>query len=409
MPRLVGNRLPKYGKHKASGQAVIKIGGRDIYLGPHGTKASRLEYDRAVAEWLANGRSLVSASGTADLTINQIALKYLDFAGNYYVKNRRPTGTIDGIKVALRFVCKTYGHSLARDFGPLSLAAIRNSMIEADMCRTYVNACIGHLRRMFKWAVSQELIPVAVHQALATLPGLRRGRSAARETAPVMPVDDDVFQQTLEFLRPIVADMARIQRLTGSRPDEICMLRPCDVDRTGNVWSYTPESHKNEHHNRRRVIFLGPRAQVILQPYLNRAAESYCFSPIEAEAERNEERRTNRVSPMTPSQAARKRKCRPKRPKGGRYSEAAFRRSIHRACDDADHQAHQDAPSVPAEQRLFARWSPNRLRHSAGTEIRRHFGVEAAQVTLGHASCGVTQIYAERDLQKAAEIMRIVG
>jgi integrase len=55
------------------------------------------------------------------------------------------------------------------------------------------------------------------------------------------------------------------------------------------------------------------------------------------------------------------------------------------------------------------RWSPNQLRHTAGTEIRRQFGLEAAQVTLGHSNANVTQIYAERDLAKAAEIMRQVG
>lgn len=44
-----------------------------------------------------------------------------------------------------------------------------------------------------------------------------------------------------------------------------------------------------------------------------------------------------------------------------------------------------------------------------GTEIRKRFGLEAAQVILGHASADVTQVYAERDLQKAVQIMREVG
>lgn len=48
--------LPKYRKHKASGQAVVNLSGVDRYLGPHGTKANKLEYDRLVAEWLARGR-----------------------------------------------------------------------------------------------------------------------------------------------------------------------------------------------------------------------------------------------------------------------------------------------------------------------------------------------------------------
>ncbi|MFN9605973.1 MAG: tyrosine-type recombinase/integrase [Planctomycetota bacterium] len=55
------------------------------------------------------------------------------------------------------------------------------------------------------------------------------------------------------------------------------------------------------------------------------------------------------------------------------------------------------------------RWTPNRLRHSAGTEIRKRFGLEAAQVILGHASADVTQVYAERDMQRAIAIMREVG
>jgi site-specific recombinase XerC len=54
-------------------------------------------------------------------------------------------------------------------------------------------------------------------------------------------------------------------------------------------------------------------------------------------------------------------------------------------------------------------WAPNRLRHSAGTEIRKRFGLEAAQVTLGHASADVTQVYAERDAKLAAEVARKIG
>ena len=54
-------------------------------------------------------------------------------------------------------------------------------------------------------------------------------------------------------------------------------------------------------------------------------------------------------------------------------------------------------------------WSPNQLRHSAATEIRKLYGIEGSQVVLGHAKADVTQIYAERDHDKAAEIMRQVG
>jgi hypothetical protein len=52
MPRLT-NSTPKYRKHKASGQAVVTIAGKDHYLGPYGTKASKAEYNRLIGEWMA--------------------------------------------------------------------------------------------------------------------------------------------------------------------------------------------------------------------------------------------------------------------------------------------------------------------------------------------------------------------
>jgi hypothetical protein len=73
MPRLF-NRNPKYRKRKASGQAIVTIEGRDFYLGPWNTKASKSEYDRVIAEWLANGRRLVLPD--ADLAIAELIDRY---------------------------------------------------------------------------------------------------------------------------------------------------------------------------------------------------------------------------------------------------------------------------------------------------------------------------------------------
>ncbi len=95
------------------------------------------------------------------------------------------------------------------------------------------------------------------------------------------------------------------------------------------------------------------------------------------------------------------RKRRPKRRPGNRYDTNSYRRAIHRAVELANRKREKD-DQLP-------KWSPNRLRHSAATEIRKRFGLEAAQVTLGHATADVSQIYAERDLTLAAEIMRKIG
>jgi integrase len=103
------------------------------------------------------------------------------------------------------------------------------------------------------------------------------------------------------------------------------------------------------------------------------------------------------------------RRRKPKRSPGDSYDVASYRRAIHRACEVADRQAHRDHPDVAAEQKLVPIWGPHRLRHTAATEIRRRFGIEAAANVLGHSDSFVTLVYAEADLAKAAAVMREVG
>ena len=81
-----------------------------------------------------------------------------------------------------------------------------------------------------------------------------------RETPGVTCIDDAVVYATLPYLPEVVADMVRLQRLTGARPGEICSLRPCDLDRSSDVWLYSPCEHKTEHHEKERVIVVGPQA-----------------------------------------------------------------------------------------------------------------------------------------------------
>ena len=390
MPRLK-RTLPKYAKHKASGQAIVTLSGKDFYLGPHGTKASRLEYDRLISEWMANGRRL---QNDTESTVVEVINAYRKFAEQYYRKNGAVTREYGCIKEALRIVRRLYGRTNANEFGPLKLKTVRQQMIDHGWCRTYINKSIGRVRRCFKWAVENELVRPDIYHGLMAVAGLRKGRSDARESNPVLPVDDSTVQLTLQLVPPVVADMIRIQRLTGCRPQDVCNLHPCDVDTTGDVWLYRPDTHKTEHHARERVIPIGPKGQNVLRPYLLRAKESHCFSPIDSEKKRREAQHAARKTSLScGNRPGTNRKPKPIRAVGDKYTTDSYRRAIHRACDKAG----------------IARWSPNRLRHSAGTEIRKRFGLEAAQVVLGHSKADVTQVYAERDLQKAVEIMKEVG
>jgi hypothetical protein len=82
-----------------------------------------------------------------------------------------------------------------------------------------------------------------------------------------------------------------------------------------------------------------------------------------------------------------------KRIVGKRYSTDSYRQCIQRACDKAG----------------VAKWNPNRLRHSAATEVRSKFGLEAAQILLGHAQPNITQVYAERDNKLRTTVAKAIG
>lgn len=270
MPKFTDRFLPptpKYRKHRASGQAIVTFNARDFYLGPYGTKASRIEYDRLVAEWLAGGRHL-PAPGEADLTIVELCAVFMRHAKTYYIKDGEPTSTLSGIKRAIEPLRLFYGRTLVAEFGPKRLKSLRHTLLQAGRTnRTTINKRIGIIKQMFEWGVAEELLPPSVYQALAAVKGLRKGRSTAREPVPVESVSVEAVEATLPQLLPVVADMVRFQRLTGARPGEVCQLRPMDVDRAKSTWQYRPSSHKTEHHDRNRIIFIGPRAQAIVCPY----------------------------------------------------------------------------------------------------------------------------------------------
>ena len=232
------------------------------------------------------------------------------------------------------------------------------------------------------------------------------GRTVARERQPIRPVTEDVIEKTLAHLSPTVADMIRFQRLTGCRPGEVCQLRPMDLDRTGEIWVYRPASHKTEHHGRERVIFIGPKAQDVLRPYLLRPADQCCFSAVESAQQRLDSRHAARKTPLScGNRPGTNRKSRPKRSaqrgiQQGRLQPGrpAGLRSGFRDAEGIAVDSHETAQEggtaqvfkeeqerlrkLASEWRSKHCWSPNQLRHSAATEIRRQFGLEAAQVIL---------------------------
>ncbi len=191
----------------------------------------------------------------------------------------------------------------------------------------------------------------------------------------------------LAIAPPHLATMIQVQRLAGMRPDEVTIMRPCDIVQDGEVWIYRPHEYKTEHLDIERVIPLGPKVQALLLPWLHRDLEAYLFSPREA-AEAAFDRRVR--NDRQPSGRTKKRLLKEFRP---HYSDETYCQAIERLCAKA---------SVP-------KWTPNQLRHMAATEIRQKYGIEAARLILGHTSVSTTEIYAEKNMTEAIRIMKEIG
>lgn len=438
MPRLVRS-TPKYRKHRASGQAVVSLNGQDVYLGPHGTQSSRAEYDRLVGEWLARGRrSAAGGGGDSDVRVVELIAAFWRHAQTHYARPDGHKGELACFKAALSHLKRLYGPTRVSEFGPLALKAVREAFVDAGWCRKYVNRQTVRVRQVVKWGVSEAMVPGDVLFALQSVTGLKRGKSAAKESEPVKPVPDAHVEAVKRVVSPVVAAMIELQVLTGMRPGECCAMRGRDLDTTGRLWLYRPAAHKTEHHGHDRTVYLGPRAREVLAPFLRLDPAAHLFQPADSEAWRLAARSAARKTPAScGNRPGSNVKRRPSKKAGDRFDVASYRRAIYYACDRAfppptdlarQHvQGDRGANSTRLERlpewrkRLGQRWGevkawrdahqwhPNQLRHNAGTFLRKTYGIEAAQVILGHRTLSVTEIYAEKNVAAAQRIMAEVG
>ena len=386
----MARKPPKYALHKPSGQARVRINGKDIYLGVFNSKESQEAYERLVAKFFLGSLDVDRDS----LQLARLAIMYVEFARGYYLKDGVPTSEVQAIQMALKPLVKLFGREKIHAFGPRKLKLVRESMIQLKWARTTINQAIQRINRMLRWASENEYADSSIYQSCRTMTGLRRGRCEAKESEPVQPAPvADIDAVELFVARPVWS-MIQLQLCTGMRPGEVCIIRACDIDVSGPVWEYRPETHKTAHHGRQRLVFIGPKGQEILRPYMATTDDNgYLFRPDLAENARNRLKRAGRKTPMTPSQAQRQRKEAPKRAPGKRYQRTSYTRTIARACKLA---------GVPE-------WSPNQLRHNAATNLRKIHGLEGTRTVLGHSTTDMTQVYAEIDFDKARKIMEASG
>lgn len=368
-------------------RGFVELNGRRIYLGAWGEPETQNAYERTISEWLSN-RKLPYVNKDV-ITIAELCRDYWLHCEEYYVQpDGTATSSLLRTKQALRPLLERYNQTLASDFGALSLRAIQTAWIDSGLKRKSINDYTAVIKQLFKWAVSHEKININVYKAINTVDNLKAGRSSAIESTPIQQVPQSHIDAVEPYVSYQVWALVQLQLLTGTRAGELLKLRPIDLDTTGEIWTVNLAGHKTAHLGKKRTIYFGSKAQSILKEFMNTTPiHSFLFSPKDATKERYAKADTHRRTSQkkTPTSSG--------RVVGKFYTTESYRRAITRACEKA---------GVPS-------WTPHRLRHNAGTFIRKEYGLEAAQVILGHSRADITQLYAEADTDKAMRVIREIG
>lgn len=375
----------------SSGQARVYFRGKSFYLGPYGSP----EAERAYAALLV--RLTGEAAVPYPSRIRPVsAPKVSDVAARFLAHAEATCRPLQYklYKDALRPLMRLFGETPAADFDDLRLEQVRTALTSGSWmndaererrrkhrqpvgwCRAVANAAIRRVRTCWRWAERQKLVPKGSWANLRTLPSLLPNTPGVREGERRRGSTRAELDRVLPCVQPgkrsrPCACMLELQWLTGMRSGEVCIMRPCDLDRESGptvdgvrVWLYRPAHHKNEGKGKARVVAIGPTAQEVLTPWLEGAApEQYLFRP------------QGRDYP---------------------YSTASYDTNIRRACE-----------------RAGAKLIPYSGRHSAKDRVTRAINLEAARAVLGHATTRQTAAYGEPvnadDLDAAARAAARLG
>ena len=129
--------VPAYQLHRGSGQAKVRIRGKDTYLGPHGSEGSKQRYEELVRQLLTDREQDTLARRaqlSTSLSVAELVAAYLRHARRYYVKHGRPTNEYGNISSALDPVLERHGAEPGRRHGHFvdALGAAAEALLRAD-------------------------------------------------------------------------------------------------------------------------------------------------------------------------------------------------------------------------------------------------------------------------------------
>lgn len=206
-------------------------------------------------------------------TVSQMVEAWLSYCKHTFAQ-RIGSSTFTNAREAVRAVLELFGDLPLERLSIDHLEAVRERMIDAGLARSTINYRMVRIRRMLRHF--QHCLPEKISDL--ALPGLRKGRSAAKEAKRIYAVTIRDVLRTLKDpkLHPHVKAMCLVQLRTGIRPGEVCTLKGSEIDTTCSPWVCRPEEWKGSWREKDRVIGIGPRAQLILLPYLT---DGFLFTP----------------------------------------------------------------------------------------------------------------------------------
>jgi integrase len=297
------------------------------------------------------------------LQLSQVLPSYFHHCRTYY---RLPNGTIskDVYNIERAFI------ELTEDDAPAELTKehlnrLKDKLLKRGLSRKYINQRLGRVRRCIGWMHENNYVSDQCALMAKVYRGLPAFRSSARETDPVEPVEWAIVERTLQHLHEPWKSMVLLQWYTGMRPGEVCNLTISEVRRTGDPWIIDKgKNHKTAWRKKQRRLAVGPQAREILDHWIKVAElndREFLFRG-----------RRNVKTCIRP---------------------VGYSHTLAKTC-----RKH----GIPT-------WSPNQLRHSYATRVRSTFGLDAAQTMLDHSRADTSQIYAELDMSKKAEIASRMG
>lgn len=376
---------PRVTRH-ASGQARVKIDGKDHYLGLYGSEEAQRRYADLLARH-ARGEPLdgppaqspprVTAAGP---TVAEVCERWLAEDAPRYAEGGRE---VTQFRLSLKPLLRLYGDTPARDFDTDRLERVQLSMASGDwmtaaekaaprgpgghvgLARSVVNRRVVRIRTVWRWAERKKLVPPGSFAHLCSLPGLGKTDARVRHTPKVRPATMAEVNAVCKHLPPVGRALLLVQWWGGMRSQEVREMRAGEVDRSAEPWVYRPARNKMDRSGQPRVVVLGPRARAVLRPWLEgKAPGDFVFPPTADRAGR------------------------------GHYSRSSYAQLVRRAAL---------AAGLPG-------WHAYRTRHGAKQRLTRALGLDAARAALGQRSLGVTNSYGDAlDMDLAARAAERAG